>query len=94
MILSARVIGGLQMVDKGEADDKIIAVLHNDEFWKKQRILPRCLARYSLVYATTLKRYKRVPGHERDVRITETYGREHAYKVVRASIEDYEESYG
>ena len=34
VILTARVIGGLQMVDKGEADDKIIAILHNDEFWK------------------------------------------------------------
>ena len=35
VILSARVIGGFQMVDRGEADDKIIAILHNDEFWKK-----------------------------------------------------------
>ena len=82
------------MVDKGEADDKIIAVLHNDEFWKKATDITEMssalLARLRHYFET----YKRVPGHERDVRITETYGREHAYKVVRASIEDYEESYG
>ena len=33
VILNARVIGGMQMVDGGEADDKIIAVLDNDEFY-------------------------------------------------------------
>ena len=71
-----RVIGGLQMVDKGEADDKIIAVLHNDEFWKKATDITEMssalLARLRHYFET----YKRVPGQERDVRITETYGRE------------------
>ena len=33
VILRARVIGGVQMVDHEEADDKIIAVLHEDRFW-------------------------------------------------------------
>ena len=33
MILTSRVIGGLQMLDRGEVDDKIIAVLVNDNFW-------------------------------------------------------------
>ena len=30
IILNARVVGGIQMIDGGEADDKIIAVLSND----------------------------------------------------------------
>ena len=30
ILVRARVVGGLQMVDGGEADDKIIAVLDND----------------------------------------------------------------
>ena len=38
--------------------------------------------------------YKRVPGHERDVKITEIYGKDHAHKVVEASMNDYEEHYG
>jgi len=33
VILTARVVGGLPMLDGGEADDKIIAVLENDNLW-------------------------------------------------------------
>ncbi|HBX65596.1 MAG TPA: inorganic pyrophosphatase, partial [Balneolaceae bacterium] len=33
VILSARVIGGLHMVDHDEADDKIISVLDNDTYY-------------------------------------------------------------
>ena len=38
--------------------------------------------------------YKLVPGIESRVSIGEVYGREHAEKVIQASIDDYEESYG
>ncbi|MFN7146293.1 MAG: inorganic diphosphatase, partial [Myxococcota bacterium] len=30
ILLNVRVVGGLRMVDAGEADDKIVAVLHED----------------------------------------------------------------
>ena len=33
VIVPARVVGGLPMLDHGEADDKIIAVLTNDPLW-------------------------------------------------------------
>jgi inorganic pyrophosphatase len=33
VILPARVVGGLQTIDGGEADDKIVAVLENDNIW-------------------------------------------------------------
>ncbi len=33
VILSARVVGGLRMIDGGEADDKIVAVLVSDAIW-------------------------------------------------------------
>jgi len=33
VILRARIIGGVQLVDTGEADDKIVAVLDEDQFW-------------------------------------------------------------
>ena len=35
VVLEARVLGGLPMVDGGEADDKIIAVLDSDEYWSR-----------------------------------------------------------
>ena len=33
VVLNARVVGGIQMIDGGEADDKIVAVLENDNVW-------------------------------------------------------------
>src|SRR5947199_10045754 len=37
VIVRVRVIGGLQMIDDGEADDKVIAVLENDYVWGAAR---------------------------------------------------------
>ena len=37
IIVRCRVIGGLQMIDGGEADDKIIGVLENDNVWGPAR---------------------------------------------------------
>ena len=90
VILTARVIGGLQMVDRGEADDKIIAILHNDEFWKHATDISE-MSSALLERLRIISNHINVFGHERDVKITDTYGRDHALKVVRASMEDYEE---
>ena len=45
IIVRCRVIGGLQMIDRGEADDKIIGVLDGDYMWGDARDIsdvPRC----------------------------------------------------
>ncbi|MEL6616578.1 MAG: inorganic pyrophosphatase [Bacteroidota bacterium] len=92
--LGARVVGGLQMIDGGEADDKIVAVLRNDLFWGNSRDLsdlPDTLIERLTHYFET---YKMVPGTDTKATIARTYGREHAQEVVRASMEDYEEAYG
>jgi inorganic pyrophosphatase len=94
VILNARVIGGMQMVDGGEADDKIIAVLDNDEFYGEiQEVseLPGVLVERLRHYFLT---YKLVPGKENKVSIEEIYGREQAEKVIKASMEDYVDEYG
>jgi inorganic pyrophosphatase len=94
VILRARVIGGIQMVDNGEADDKIIAVLDNDQFWKDagniNDISPALLERLRHYFAT----YKLVPGQPSDVHIENIYARAHAYAVIEAAMEDYTEEYG
>ncbi|MDA3831890.1 MAG: inorganic pyrophosphatase [Spirochaetales bacterium] len=94
VILRSRVIGGLQMVDHGEADDKIIAVLDNDQFWKEAKditdIPPALLERLRHYFAT----YKLVPGQPSDVHIEKIYGREHAQDVITSALEDYTEQYG
>jgi inorganic pyrophosphatase len=94
VILRARVIGGIQMVDHGEADDKIIAVLDNDQFWKTAKeindIPPALLERLRHYFET----YKLIPGQPSDVHIDKIYNREHAYSVIEAAMEDYTEEYG
>jgi inorganic pyrophosphatase len=89
IILNARVIGGLQLVDKGEADDKIIAILDNDEVWAdvhEVSELPQALMNRLIHYFST---YKLVPGQEVKVTVEKIYGREEAYRVIKASQADY-----
>ena len=92
--LKARVVGGLQMIDGGEADDKIVAVLRNDLFWGHARELsdlPEKLIERLTHYFLT---YKMVPGRESKATIAKTYDHDHAQDVVRASMADYDETYG
>lgn len=94
VILEARVVGGIHMIDKGEADDKIIAVLNNDRFWLDAHNisdLPEILIERLRHYFAT---YKLVQGESADIRIEGIYDREHAVKVIRASMEDYEQAFG
>lgn len=91
VILRARVLGGLQMIDNRQADDKIIAVLENDLLWGDARDiedLPKVLIERSQHYFLT---YKLVPGEKATASINRVYGFEHALKVVEASMKDYKE---
>jgi len=94
VILNARVIGGIQVVDQGEADDKIISVLENDNIWSSVTDiadLPEILVERLRHYFAT---YKLVPGESLKISIEKIYGAGHAFKVVEASIEDYRDEYG
>ncbi len=94
ILLHARVIGGLAMIDDGEADDKIIAVLATDNIWgdaKDINEVPHVLIERLDHY---FKTYKMLPGKESNVEIASHYGRDHAHKVIKASMEDYMERYG
>jgi inorganic pyrophosphatase len=94
IILTARVIGGLQMIDANQADDKIIAVLQKDPVWgsiSEISELPSALVERLRHYFLT---YKLTPGSQASVRIEKVYGYEYACKVVQASIDDYNEDFG
>lgn len=94
VILNARVIGGILMVDHGEADDKIIAVLQNDALWGNAEdigAIPGILVERLRHYFAT---YKLIPGQESQVQIEKVYGFEHARDVVKAAMKDYEEHFG
>jgi inorganic pyrophosphatase len=94
VILSARVVGGVQMIDGGEADDKIIAVLKSDNIWGDADSiskLPETLVERLRHYFLT---YKMVPGMALQVSIETIYDAAHAKEVVAAAIEDYDEMFG
>ncbi len=94
VILGARVVGALQAIDGGEADDKIIAVLENDRFWRDAQDIsdvPDVLVNRLQHYFST---YKMIPGGESQMSIEKVVDREYALRIVQAAIEDYEEAYG
>ncbi len=94
VILVAQVVGGVRMIDGGESDDKIVAVLQKDSFWGEVRDvheLPRALIDRIRHYFAT---YKLIPGDDTKVVIKETYGRDQAILVVEAAMQDYLDEFG
>jgi inorganic pyrophosphatase len=93
IIVRCRVIGGLQMIDSGDADDKIITVLDKDYVWGGVRDIsdaPSVLVERLQHYFLT---YKLVPGQRATAHIGRVYGRSHAFRVVRAAMADYRANY-
>lgn len=94
IIVQAIPIGGLRMIDGGEADDKIIAVLEKDEVygkWEDISELPSTIIDRLKHYFLT---YKQLPGESPKCEITDVYGREEAMEVIRRSQMDYQKVYG
>lgn len=92
ILVNARPIGGLKMIDKGEVDDKILAVLEGDRLfgnWQDINDMPSPMLDRILHYFLT---YKQIPGREseKQVEIENVYNKYDAYEVIRASITDYE----
>ena len=94
IVLNARVVGGIQMIDQGEADDKIVAVLAGDNIWgdiHDINDLPAIKTERLQHYFST---YKLVPGKEIDIKVDFVYGREEALKVIAAAEKDYRNHFG
>ncbi len=90
IICQAIPIGGIRMIDKGEADDKIIAVLKGDSMyggWTDISQCPKPIIDRLVHYFLT---YKNIPGEEKvAVDIDEVYGAEVAHQIILKSREDY-----
>ncbi len=94
VILNVRVVGDIQAIDGGDADDKIIAVLENDPFWgdvKDVSQLPEVLVERLRHYFST---YKMIPGQPSLMEIEAVLDHDHACRVIEAAMKDYEENYG
>ena len=96
IILTARPIGGFRMIDGGEADDKIVAVLENDDTYgdiEEIGDVPKGTVDRLHHYFLT---YKQVPGKPLPpkVQVSKIYNRKTAYEVIQQSMKDYQDSFG
>ncbi|MCD7976362.1 MAG: inorganic pyrophosphatase [Tannerellaceae bacterium] len=90
IIVKARPIGGLRLLDHNQADDKIIAVMKEDMIYDRFEDiseLPEKVLNRLIHYFTT---YKDLPTDKHPRMILEgMYGRDVAYDVILRSMEDY-----
>jgi len=89
IILKAMPIGGFCLIDDGEADDKIIAILKGDKVFEQYREiaeLPKgIIERFEHYFLT----YKNLPGEPNRCEIAFSYGREESFEVICAAQSDY-----
>src|SRR5699024_2913128 len=96
IILDAKPLGGIRMIDGGEADDKIIAVLEGDSLYGHiesiDDLYGNIIERLTHYFLT----YKEIPNTEakKKIEITDIYGKEEAYEVIRRTQRDYKEKFG
>ena len=95
IVLEARPVGGLRMVEKAEADDKILAVLIGDPtFGNVTDVtqLPRAVVDRLRHYFLT---YKSIPGDSAaTITVDPIYGVAPARAVLLAARADYDAEYG
>jgi inorganic pyrophosphatase len=94
IFLNAIVVGVIQLLDHGEADDKIVAILENDHIYGDIRsieALPNVIVERLKHYFRT---YKMVEGQEAEIQILGAFGAEKAKKIVKSAIKDYDDAFG
>ncbi len=89
IIVEAKPIGGIRLIDTNEADDKIIAVLNNDAVYGEYKDITDCpslvIDRLKHYFLT----YKDLPGDKRNCEITHVYGVGEAKDVIKRAMDDY-----
>lgn len=91
IIAPARVVGGIALLDDGEADDKIIAVLKSDtvfDYATDIKHLPEAVVNRIVHYFGTYKQQMTGDKHNA-IEVIGSYGADHAREVVAASMRDY-----
>lgn len=94
IIAEAIPVGGFRMIDGGEADDKIVAVLKGDQAYgdiKDIKDLPKMVVDRAKHFFLT---YKDLEGNAKNVEITHTYGPDEAKEVIKKSYNDYKAKFG
>lgn len=90
ILVRARVIGGFRLFDRGEADDKLLAVLVNDAAYGAYGDVAQVPAPMVDRLRHYFLTYKDIPGEaERRCEITHVYDAVTAHEVIRRAMADY-----
>lgn len=95
ILVEAIPVGCLRLIDRNEADDKIVAVLKDDAVyggWRDIKDCPPAVIERLKHYFLT---YKEAPEAQKPTcEIAGVLGREGAHDIIRRSQEDYRAKYG
>lgn len=93
VIIRAKIVGGIPMIDDGQADDKLIGIVGDDPLFGHITDIagvPEILVNRLLHYFTTYKLGSAPTG---SVVVGKPYNRAHAEKVVNAALQDYRDHF-
>lgn len=90
-IMEAKVIGVMQMIDGGEADDKIIAVAANDMSVNYINDITELPPHFTAEMRHFFEEYKRL--EHKEVKVAEFQNKEVAERIILESIEGYKKKF-
>jgi inorganic pyrophosphatase len=95
ILLEAIPIGGLRMIDNGEVDDKIIAVLKDDAVYGKMNDIKDCPEKVIDRLKHYFLTYKQIPGESPHIKceITHIYGQPEALQIINLTKRDYRDNF-
>jgi inorganic pyrophosphatase len=94
IIVRAIPIGGFRMIDRGQADDKIIAVMQGDGLYGGWRDIEDCPDAFIDRLKHYFLTYKELPNSTDPIcEITHIYNKQESLEIIRRSREDYKEKF-
>ncbi len=90
--MEARIIGVMNMLDKGERDDKIIAVCDNDVSVQNIKTLEDFPPYAMQEIIRFFEDYKKLENKE--VKVSGIESKEKALRIIQESIDLYQKNYG
>jgi inorganic pyrophosphatase len=90
-LMEAKVIGLMQMIDGGEADDKIIAVANTDPSMNHYNDIEELQPHFFSELRHFFEEYKKLEN--KTVKVEEFQGREKAIKIIEEAMTHYKETF-
>lgn len=91
-LVPAKVIGVMQMIDNGEADDKVIAIAENDMSVTHIQDIGDLPEHFIRELRSFFEDYKKLENKE--VIVEEFQSKEKALEIVKKSFDDYRKKFG